>query len=120
MEARQRSREEGYTRANIGFNSRAELEANIKGRPERRRREDRKRRERIRQQARRRAAGSQSRALRSLRRPTPDAPHLRPARRNKPNRRKTQAEYYADKRKAQQIRRRRAQSRTYREKRDLD
>ena len=75
MEARQRSREEGYTRTNIGFNSRAELEANIKGRSERRRREDRKRRERIRQQARRRAAGSQSRALRSLHRPTPDAPH---------------------------------------------
>ena len=40
------------------------------------------RKERIRQQARRRAEGSQSRALRSLRRVTPEQPFLRPARRS--------------------------------------
>ena len=70
---------------NKGFNTREELAANRAGKSARNRREKQKQRERIRQRARRRAQGAQTRSLQSLRRPTPDAPHLRPARRRRQN-----------------------------------
>lgn len=82
---RNQARSAAEMRGKSGFDSVPEMLANRAGRQARRARQDKLRSERIRQQARRRAAGAKSRALSSLRRVTPEAPYLRPARRRRQN-----------------------------------